>query len=342
LYGLRGFWTIALWPAASVMLLLTFRVGVWELVHWYQTKYSRDAPIEQVAGARDHSQRELTARERFFTAPAPAAVPKRALLEEEPAAPGQPEVKNGVVPVTPPTAPSSPVARRDGTQIITAAVPAPPPASGQPLGLRYVITKLVDALHKAPSPPRAQQTSISRSFRLDPSFVPKNKALSSDNFTPPINVAPSNPVITGSKASNETRLPHTEPIFNSPVVRAQPPDEIRPDIGAGPAPDVPLSMAAHLSVPNAEWRIPGARHQVFGKDCHGELVFTHEAFRFDCLNGNQDENLFVEWRTVARVDKNGVQLLKIGGIKEGKKYHFVVEGRSNDAVHNLFSEWFER
>jgi len=108
------------------------------------------------------AHKELTARELFYTAaaspPAPkspppaAATSAKANTRPASAAPQvartespKPDKKTVVAHSTPPTR-STPPATPDGTPVVAAAVrhTAPPPSSGQPLGLRYIITKLVD------------------------------------------------------------------------------------------------------------------------------------------------------------------------------------------------------
>jgi len=115
------------------------------------------APAQQAP-----AHKELTARELFYTAAAPAAAAKPAATTPEAKPPARaarpvtqaaaPKVdtpraeRKAVAHSTPPPAAPAAAASPDGTPIVTAAVrrTAPAPASGQPLGLRYVITRMVD------------------------------------------------------------------------------------------------------------------------------------------------------------------------------------------------------
>jgi hypothetical protein len=115
-------------------------------------------------------------------------------------------------------------------------------------------------------------------------------------------------------------------------------DSIPLAAGDQPEPDGPLSMEEMLAAPNGEIRIPGARHQVLGRDCHGELVFTDVDFRFECLG----DSFTIQRTNVAKVDKNGVKLLTHIPNNDRIKFHFAVTGMRPDEVHDLFSKWFER
>jgi hypothetical protein len=119
-----------------------------------------------------------------------------------------------------------------------------------------------------------------------------------------------------------------------------------PDVSTPPAPapykePAPSTMATLLSVPNGELHGPGARHQVFGRDCHGELIFAATSLRFVC--GKDDSGSFtIERSNVARVDKNGVRILNHTATLKHNEYHFGVDGKRDEQVHELFSQWFEQ
>jgi hypothetical protein len=114
-------------------------------------------------------------------------------------------------------------------------------------------------------------------------------------------------------------------------------DELRPSgFVETPALDhAASSLETRLSKPHAEMNIPAARHQVAGRDCRGDLVFTANDFHFVC-NG---DDFTINRAEVEKLDKNGVKLFAAHNGRT--RYHFAVDDMSPDDVNNLFNEWME-
>lgn len=149
---------------------------------------------------------------------------------------------------------------------------------------------------------------------------------------------PVEPVTTGegSPPSNPEPIPESADTQIAPIEAGAEPGTL-----TEPNPGITFNPAVPLSATNYERRITGARHQLRARrDCHGDLLFSSDAFRFDCQS-DREAPIIVERSQVAGPDDNGVQLLKNGESK-GKKYHFAVDGWSNNDVHNLFSQWYGR
>lgn len=129
-------------------------------------------------------------------------------------------------------------------------------------------------------------------------------------------------------------------VAKTPVAHASP--TLYEGFSAATPTETSLTSASQMRAvsppaPPVELRVPDARHQVFGRDHHGELVFTDTSFRFESPGV---QTLLVNRTDVAKVDKNGVKLFtKIDG---RDRYHFGSDHMTSEEIRELFSRWFEQ
>ena len=119
-------------------------------------------------------------------------------------------------------------------------------------------------------------------------------------------------------------VPQARRGFPSEVAR---PDD-RPDVDAA-TPEAAPAPSSLPSVAPAVVALKAEHKHSFGKECRGSVEITSDEFRYI----SDDHPLFLSRAEIARVDDSGFE------DRNGKKWHFRVEGMNDEEVAALLTNW---